>query len=113
MQRPSRSFFVLVAILTLLAPAVAAAQSANLRDSKESASESTVSADLDEGNGAAKPQLGIPDRNLLEIIRSGGVMMYPIAISSFLLLIFVFERFISLRRGHVIPRPFVKRFLHQ
>jgi biopolymer transport protein ExbB len=39
--------------------------------------------------------------------------MYPIAICSFVLLIFVFERFVSLRRGRVIPAPFVKRFLEQ
>ena len=30
-----------------------------------------------------------------------------------ILLVFVFERLISLRRGRVIPRPFVKRFLQQ
>jgi biopolymer transport protein ExbB len=29
------------------------------------------------------------------------------------LLVFAFERFISLRSGRIIPRPFVKRFLHQ
>lgn len=64
----------------------------------------------DDAVAAAK---AIPDRNLLEIVHSGGIMMYPIVICSFILLIFVFERFIALRRGHVVPRPFVKRFLHQ
>ena len=39
--------------------------------------------------------------------------MYPIAVCSFALLVFVFERFIALRRGRVIPRPFVQRFLEQ
>ena len=29
------------------------------------------------------------------------------------MLVFVFERVIALRRGRVIPAPFVKRFLHQ
>jgi biopolymer transport protein ExbB len=55
----------------------------------------------------------IPTRNLLQMMHDGGPMMYPIAGCSFLLLIFVFERAISLRRGRVIPRPFVKRFLEQ
>ena len=40
-------------------------------------------------------------------------MMYPIAGCSFALMVFVFERFISLRRGRVVPRPFVRRFLEQ
>jgi biopolymer transport protein ExbB len=39
--------------------------------------------------------------------------MIPIGACSVLLLVFVFERFISLRRGRVIPGPFVKRFLDQ
>ncbi len=60
-----------------------------------------------------KTETAIPDRNLLEIIHSGGIPMYPILLCSFILLVFTFERAISLRRGHVIPRPFVKRFLHQ
>ena len=40
-------------------------------------------------------------------------MMVPLFACSFITLVFVFERAISLRRGRVIPRPFVKRFLHQ
>jgi len=55
----------------------------------------------------------IPTKNLLDVIREGGALMYPIGVCSFILLVFVFERSISLRRGRVIPRPFVKRFLHQ
>ncbi len=39
--------------------------------------------------------------------------MYPLFACSFVLLVFAFERFISLRTGRVIPGPFVKRFLHQ
>jgi len=55
----------------------------------------------------------IPTRNLLQILRDGGPLMIPIALCSMVLLVFVFERFISLRRGRVIPRPFVKRILEQ
>jgi biopolymer transport protein ExbB len=50
---------------------------------------------------------------MLAIFRDGGPLMYPIALCSFALLVFVFERFVALRRGRVIPRPFVKRFLEQ
>ena len=55
----------------------------------------------------------IPTKNLLQVVREGGPLMYPIGLCSFILLVFVFERAISLRRGRVIPRPFVKRFLQQ
>lgn len=55
----------------------------------------------------------IPARNLFSILRAGGMLMIPILFCSVLMLVFVFERLIALRRGRVIPRPFVKRFLHQ
>lgn len=55
----------------------------------------------------------VATRTLLEIIRNGGPLMIPIGICSIILLVFVFERFISLRRGRIIPGPFVKRFLKQ
>jgi biopolymer transport protein ExbB len=55
----------------------------------------------------------IPTRSMLSVFHDGGILMYPIAICSFALTVFVFERFISLRRGRVIPGPFVKRFLEQ
>jgi biopolymer transport protein ExbB len=58
-------------------------------------------------------QTAIPTKNLLDVIRDGGVLMYPIGLCSFVLCVIVFERAIMLRRGRVIPRPFVKRFLKQ
>jgi biopolymer transport protein ExbB len=47
------------------------------------------------------------------MIRNGGPIMLPIFGCSILLFIFVFERVISLRKGRVIPKPFVTRFLLQ
>ncbi|MEX0712977.1 MAG: MotA/TolQ/ExbB proton channel family protein [Pirellulales bacterium] len=55
----------------------------------------------------------IPSKNMLQIIKAGGILMLPILLCSFILLVFVFERMIALRRRRVVPRPFVKRFLHQ
>ncbi len=75
---------------------------------------------LPSGNaGAASPteasgkEATIPTRNLLQMFHDGGLMMYPIALCSFVLTVFTFERFISLRSGRVIPRPFVKRLIEQ
>lgn len=65
-------------------------------------------------NGATAAEAGsIPTRNLLGAVRDGGPLMMAIAICSFVLCVFVFERASSLRRGRVIPRPFVKRFVGQ
>ena len=55
----------------------------------------------------------IPTKDMWSIVKGGGPLMIPIGLCSFLLVAFVFERTISLRRGRVIPRPFVKRFLKQ
>jgi biopolymer transport protein ExbB len=55
----------------------------------------------------------IPQKNLLQIMQAGGILMIPILFCSFIMLVFVFERVVALRRGRVIPGPFVKRFLHQ
>lgn len=62
---------------------------------------------------AAADAAMVPRSNLFDIIKSGGWLMLPILACSVLLTLFVFERLISLRRGRVIPRPFVKRFLEE
>src|SRR4051812_37341438 len=62
---------------------------------------------------AQPPQGLIQTKNLVVLVRDGGVMMIPLFGCSLALVAFVFERAISLRRGRVIPGPFVKRFLHQ
>ncbi len=72
-------------------------------------SSTTAGANL--SDGAEEPALA--SKNLLGIIRDGGLVIYPLLGCSFILLVFAFERFISLRTGRVIPRPFVKRFMHQ
>ena len=55
----------------------------------------------------------IATTNAFRIMREGGVLMYPIAFCSLVMLAFVFERLVSLRRGRVIPKPFVTRLLQQ
>ncbi len=71
---------------------------------------SAAAATLEDPGAASEPT---SYKTMLDILRSGGVMMIPLFVCSFITLVFVFERAISLRRGRVIPRPFVKRFMHQ
>ncbi len=55
----------------------------------------------------------IPTRSLWDMLWAGGPLLVPIVVSSFVLLLVVFERTVSLRRGRVVPRLFVERFLLQ
>ena len=55
----------------------------------------------------------IPTRNLLQVFHDGGWMMYPIALCSFGLTVFAFERWIALRRSRVVSKPFVNRIIEQ
>jgi biopolymer transport protein ExbB len=55
----------------------------------------------------------IATKSLLAAFFEGGPLMYPIALCSVVLTVFVLERGIALRRGRVIPGPFVRRFLEQ
>ncbi len=68
---------------------------------------------LAEETPAAAPAELIPTQSLWDMLIAGGALMIPIAGCSFVLLVFVFERVVSLRRGRIVPGPFVKRFLQQ
>lgn len=72
------------------------------------------------GSAAAPGDVGadvnasaIPTTGFFQIMRDGGILMWPIAACSLLMVTVLFERLVSLRRGRVIPAPFVRRFLHQ
>jgi biopolymer transport protein ExbB len=62
---------------------------------------------------AASEQEKIPTKSVIDMFFAGGLLMYPILVSSFVLVLFTFERLVALRKGRVIPRPFVRRFLQQ
>jgi len=61
---------------------------------------------------AARKEL-IATTDVFRIMQEGGILMYPIALCSLVTLAFVFERMIALRRGRVIPKPFVTRIVQQ
>lgn len=47
---------------------------------------------------------------LLTRLLSGGPLMIPLALCSLVVMALAVERLVALRRGRVIPRPFVRRF---
>ena len=74
------------------------------------------------GSGAAQPsfvdeqagqQGSIKTNSFIGILREGGVLMLPILLCSFVLVVFVLERLLFLRRGKIIPRPFVRGVIEQ
>lgn len=66
-----------------------------------------------EQSGSSSPVGGIQVGNIVSIIREGGVLMLPIIGCSLVLMVFVFERLLYLRRSRVIPRPFVRGVIEQ
>ncbi len=55
----------------------------------------------------------ITTKTLWDMLWAGGPLLLPIAVCSFVLVLVVFERAISLRRSRVVPRLFSERFLLQ
>lgn len=107
-----RIALLLALALTVQAAGFAWAQSARPRNGQaEPAAASAVDPATDEGTSAVGE--AIPSKNLLEIMRAGGLLMWPLLLCSVITVVFLFERLIALRRSRVIPGPFVKRFLHQ
>lgn len=67
------------------------------------------------GGPVAEPETSsaIQFGNIISMIREGGVLMIPIVACSIVLLVFVLERLLFLRRGRIIPRPFVRGVIEQ
>src|SRR5688572_16408472 len=61
----------------------------------------------------AEAASAIATNNLLQVMFDGGPLMWPIAGSSIILLVFVLERLVMLRRSRVVPKPFLVKFLEQ
>jgi biopolymer transport protein ExbB len=109
-QYPLRRLILFCVITWLaVAPIIARGQSDYAADAEAQRANANDSG----ASGDSAAQSGIPTKNLLSIIKDGGYLMFPLLACSFTLLVFAFERAISLRRGRAIPGPFVKRFLHQ
>lgn len=60
---------------------------------------------------AKDERVGKISTNIIDMVNSLGVWNIPFAIASIIFLWFTVDRLVVLRRGRVIPRPFVQRFL--
>ncbi|TWT36229.1 Biopolymer transport protein ExbB [Posidoniimonas corsicana] len=95
MPRPKRSLRCLAGLACWVTAAVAAAQ-----QPAGAAAEAT--------SAAAEPT-----KSLFDLFVDGGLLLWPILIASMVMLVVAIERLVSLRRGNVVPGPFIKCFLTQ
>ncbi len=51
--------------------------------------------------------------SLFDLFIAGGILLWPILIASMVMLVVTIERLVALRRGNVVPKPFIKCFLSQ
>lgn len=62
---------------------------------------------------AAATPSEIPTQSLLDMAIASGLTLWPIVVASFVMLVVVFERLVSLRRSRVLPDSFIHCFLSQ
>ena len=110
MNRSLRNLCVLVVCFVIVSAGVLYSPSLFGQSAESGFSMPIESAQIVEPTGHSEI---VSSKRLTEVIRNGGPLMIAIAVCSFILVMFTFERFISLRRGRITPGPFVKRFLEQ
>jgi biopolymer transport protein ExbB len=116
MSRKSQSCLYRALLLALIACLFCAVRAAQVRAAGEPTNPAAVAvspADAVEAGEAAEPPSYISTTDLRKIVKDAGPLMYAILLCSFLLVAFLLERTVSLRRSRVIPKPFVTRFLQQ
>jgi biopolymer transport protein ExbB len=90
-------------------PSARLAAAPNLGATSQPTDPASLGGDSNSNVEEASIQMG----NIISIVREGGVLMLPIIACSMVLLVFVFERSLFLRRGRIIPRPFVRGVIEQ
>jgi len=80
-----------------------------LAQSTPDAPEPASAADDGTSPKAPAPPKGIPS-DPVEVLWALGPFLYPLGLTSIVVVWFSIERMVVLRRGRVIPRPFVRRF---
>ena len=111
MKSKSRHYRISLRLSCLFCAMVAPALFAGAVPAEQTAVAAGVAAEQRAAPVAEKEP--IPTRDLWDIIQDGGLLMIPLGVCSLMLVTLIFERTISLRRGRIIPRPFVRRFLEQ
>lgn len=86
---------------------------AGITDVPEDATKSGTDGASELDAASTSQGLGGSAKAMIGVLRSAGLMAFPIAACSILLVMFALERAINLRRPRVIPKHFVKLFLSE
>jgi biopolymer transport protein ExbB len=115
MSKQRQSFLLRTITLALIVCVFYAIRAAQIRAEGQPAAPAAVAVEPAEQSDSAdgEQRAYIPTTDLQQIIHDAGPLMYAILLCSFLLVAFILERAVSLRRSRVIPKPFVTRFLQQ
>ncbi len=100
-------------VLAVLAFCLTADHIVRAAAERENSAAAVNNSDTQTESPAAREGASIPTHNLRRIMCDGGPLMYAIALCSFLVVTFMLERSVNLRRSRVIPKPFVTRFMQQ
>ncbi|HEV7223137.1 MAG TPA: MotA/TolQ/ExbB proton channel family protein [Pirellulales bacterium] len=84
-------------------PAEQAADADRLAEAERRAEEALNEPSEKPAEPAPLPAPKLPSMNLLELAISGGALMVPIALMSFVVVLFAIERWLGLRRRKIIP----------
>jgi biopolymer transport protein ExbB len=103
-NRPWHSFRLLICTLLLAATWSIAARSQDRLPAGAAPGAKPAA-----GEEAARPETIIP-REPIEVLYALGAFAWPLGLMSIVVVWFSIERLVVLRRGRVIPRPFVFRF---
>jgi biopolymer transport protein ExbB len=114
MNRTNKSIIYRALLLALIACLFFAIRATQIRAEGDATAVNVTPAESGEAEAAPGESLvHISTTDLPKVVRDAGPLMYAILFCSFLLVAFVLERAVSLRRSRVIPKPFVTRFLQQ
>ncbi len=121
MVRSRLSFFaVALALLLGCSPADVSAQepagkvpTVQLEAAPSSTSISTPTSDDPAAKAALKPSIGVGRQSILALFARANPMLWLLGICSIVTMGYTLERLMGLRRGRVIPRDFVNRFLER
>ena len=114
MTKQSRSLLLRALLLAMMAGMFYAVLAPRMPAAEDKASPAAVAPRAAQpSDPAAEPRMIIPTTDLEKIVHDAGPLMYAILVCSFLLVAFLLERTVNLRRRRVIPKPFVTRFLQQ
>jgi biopolymer transport protein ExbB len=103
--------FLILTLAMICRPATAPAQPTDPAPGQFSPGEAGTLEDAEAADGERRSAVAALPTNLVEIAQALDYWLIPFALATLIALWFSTERLVVLRRGRVIPKPFVERFL--